>query len=79
MQTFGLSGCRRLEEVEIRPLNGPGPLHLALHMHGRRREPNLRAIVLSELRGELAVTGLDPVAAARRNRRESRCGGTRRR
>ena len=58
---FRRAGRGLLEEIEVRSLNRPGPLHLAVDMHGRRRETNLRAVALLEVRRELAVADLDPV------------------
>ena len=56
---FRRSRGRRLEKVEIRALDRPGPLDLAADMHRRRLEPDLGAVVLAELGDEFAVMGLD--------------------
>ena len=63
MHDFGHARRRLLEKIEVRPLNRPDPFYLAADMHGRRREADLRAIVLLKMRGEFPVSRLDALEA----------------
>ena len=59
MQTFGVRVDDRLQEIEVGTLDRRDPADLAAHMHRRRLEADLRAVVLAEARDIFAVMRLD--------------------
>ena len=63
MQTFGVLVTTLLRKSKSRALDRLGMADLALDMHGRRLEADLRAVVLAEFGDEFAVMGLDAVEA----------------
>ena len=59
MQTFGVREVMLLRKSKSAPWIGSDMPDLALDMHRRRLETDLRPIVLAELGDELAVMGMD--------------------